>query len=99
MRTDGEIKRLSEMPADSIAAATTAKIGPRQSRWQLCGKATSLSQTLGRGHGRSWHECDVQPCPRTSPNRERADLAKMTLSRHGPPKFAVMHNTLASNVI
>jgi hypothetical protein len=23
MRTDGEIKRLSEMPADSIAAATT----------------------------------------------------------------------------
>jgi hypothetical protein len=29
MRTDGEIERLSEMPADSIAAATTEKIGPR----------------------------------------------------------------------
>jgi hypothetical protein len=28
MRTDGEIERLSEMPADSIAAATT-KIRPR----------------------------------------------------------------------
>jgi hypothetical protein len=28
MRTDGKIERLSEMPADSIAAATT-KIGPR----------------------------------------------------------------------
>jgi len=28
MRTDGEIERLKEMPADSIAAATT-KIGPR----------------------------------------------------------------------
>src|SRR4029450_8646764 len=28
MRTAGEIKRLSEMPAESIAAATT-KIGPR----------------------------------------------------------------------
>jgi hypothetical protein len=28
MRTDEEIERLSEMPADSIAAATT-KIGPR----------------------------------------------------------------------
>jgi hypothetical protein len=28
MRTDGEIKRLSELPADSVAAATT-KMGPR----------------------------------------------------------------------
>jgi len=28
MRTDGEIERLSERPADSIAAATT-KMGPR----------------------------------------------------------------------
>jgi hypothetical protein len=48
MRTDGEIKRLSEMPADSIVAATTKKdLGT--SRWQLYGKATSLSQEYGRG--------------------------------------------------
>ncbi len=76
MRTDGEIERLSEMPADSIAAATTKKdLGT--SRWQLCGKATSLLQAYGRGpwqvlalNGRvgSHHLCPLlqvdRPCHR-----------------------------------
>src|SRR5262249_25846692 len=48
MRTEGEIKSLREMPADSIVAATTTKeLGTY--RWQLCGKATSLSQEYVRG--------------------------------------------------
>src|SRR5437660_9954489 len=36
MRTDGEIERLTEMPADSIAAATT-KMGPTLDQFALGG--------------------------------------------------------------
>src|SRR5260221_6633343 len=83
MRTDGEIERLSEMPADSIAAATTKKdLGT--SRWQLCGKATSLSQAYGRG---PWqvlaplrHHEVIRLCPLTRVKRSCGGHCQMTES-------------------
>jgi hypothetical protein len=43
------------MPADGISLPEKrGDLGT--SRWQLCGKATSLSQAHGRGPWQSWHE-------------------------------------------
>src|SRR5262245_29109905 len=62
MRTDGEIKRLSEMPADSIVAATTKKTSAR-----LAGSSAvrlhHFRKNTEEDHGKSWHDCDLRAAP------------------------------------
>ena len=55
MGTDREIERLSEMPADSIAAATT-KIGTSaRPAGSSAGRLHHFRKHTEGGHGRSWH--------------------------------------------
>src|SRR6516165_127057 len=62
MRTDGEIKRLSEMPADSIAAATTNRTSARPAGSSAVRLHHFRKHTEG-DHGRSWHLSAVPTAP------------------------------------